>query len=251
MSFIVESNHIKVTNSAGQTIFDTGTPMPHIVQTINNTISVSFPDTGDVNVNAGFQQFGANAGVAQENPPSSAQNPYASPPRCNVVMDYRYYPPQVQEGVLWIRYYRNKVYASESTQTLTIGTVATGTNPDFILVNATANRTSAGSQKDFGTFVSAIPQGQNMIANGSTVLESSYDSTGTPWLNRIMSVYIDGNLIKVDFKHSNREYLGEYVYFIKRCNELPTVSTVVSYNPDNIASNWTISFKVFVGKFTV
>lgn len=221
MTFIIENNHIQVSTSTGQVIFDTNTPMPHIVQTLENSVNHTFNDSGD--------QLLYDHSIAVPNGCYLGNGYYT----------YRYY-----------RSFFNRVIASDQSTTYTLGSASTGVNPDFIIVSAAATRTYAGKQKDYGTFVSAIPaNNSNIIANGSTVLESAFDPSGDPWLSRIMSVYLSGNAIKVDFKHSNRDYYEQSRQERNACGNWPSSQYIV--RSDDTRSDWSVSFKIYIGKFTV
>jgi len=141
----------------------------------------------------------------------------------------------------------NTVSAKDHAATYTLGTVTSGTSPDFLLALMTATRTTAGAQHDMGTFTSAIPANK-IAANGSTVLESAFEPGGASWLSRIVSVYLDGDSVKAEFKHSNRQYVG--------WTDMGSASVCGLFPPDasaaasNTSSTWSIIFEVYVGKFT-
>lgn len=231
MSFIIENNHIQVSNSSGQVIFDTNTPMPHIVQILENNVNHSFADSGDQTIITNQLQV-PNSGTCSGWVYSCNWN------YCTWYYDW---------NPIYYRSFSNKVLAKNQSTTYTLGSTNSAINPDFIIVSASATRTKAGSQEDYGSFVSAIPSnGSSIIANGSTVLESAFDASGDPWLSRIMSVYISGNDIKVEFKHSNRDYHESQRRERSSCGGYP--NTVNSYDDTN--SNWTVNFKIYIGKFT-
>ena len=136
--------------------------------------------------------------------------------------------------------------AREHSQTYTLGTLASGTNPDFLLVLITGTRVRVGSQGDYGAFVSAIPAATTICGNGSTILEMSFRPDGEPWLSRIVSVFLQGNTVRAEFKHSNRQYTGETRHEAGSC-----FGGVSGFAPlDDTRSDWTISFTIFAGKFT-
>ena len=143
-------------------------------------------------------------------------------------------------------YERARVEAREHSQTYTLGTLPTGTNPDFLLVLISASRTRAGSQQDYGTFISAIPAGETICANGSTILETAFQPNGEPWLSRILSVVLEGDTVRAEFKHSNRAYTSSTVHRSQSCFTFPS-----GFAPlDNTRSDWTITFEIYAGKFT-
>lgn len=282
MSFTAENNVIRVTDTNGDVVFDTGTPMPHIAAVITNTITHVFPESSDSAVAVSFESISSIVsgcrdfscsfeyvcttntvcGFEQQcSPQYSCQYDYWSGGYtcgfvnvCNNV----YVCNQVQscgyENVCaWVdvQGYRtvgaNRVGALEDSSIYDIGAVPDGTNPDFLLVLMTANRTTAGGQADFGSFISAIPNGQKIAANGSTVLESAFIPGSAPWLSRIVSVYLSGNTVKAEFKHSNREYTSQLAFTSSEsCFGYPSPYS----NADNTSSTWVITFEVYVGKFT-
>jgi hypothetical protein len=141
---------------------------------------------------------------------------------------------------------RARVEAREHSQTYTLGTLPAGTNPDFLLVLITASRTRAGSQQDYGTFISAIPAGETICANGSTILETAFQPNGEPWLSRILSVVLEGDTVRAQFKHSNRAYTSSTVHGSTSCFFFPS-----GFAPlDDTRSDWTITFEIYAGKFT-
>jgi hypothetical protein len=143
-------------------------------------------------------------------------------------------------------YERARVEAREHSQTYTLGTLPAGTNPDFLLVLITASRTRAGSQQDYGTFISAIPAGETICANGSTILETAFQPNGEPWLSRILSVVLEGDAVRAEFKHSNRQYTSARSHYASSC-----FSFVSGFAPlDDTRSDWSVSFEVYAGKFT-
>lgn len=241
MSFTAENNVIRVTDTNGAVVFDTGTPMPHIAAVITNTITHTFPESSDSAVGVKFEPVSAFTSGCR-----SYQCNFEYVCDTNNVCGFQNVCDWVDvEGYRTIA--ANKVGALEHSQVYDIGSVSGGTNPDFLLVLMTANRTTAGGQADFGTFISAVPTGQKIAANGSTVLESAFILGGTPWLSRIVSVYLSGNTVKAEFKHSNREYTSQLALTSSEsCLGYPSPSA----NADNTSSTWVISFEVYVGKFT-
>lgn len=230
MTFQAQNNNITVTDTNGDVVFNTGTPMPHIVQTVTSNVTHQFPESGDqtffVTQFTWFNDFTCsyqylNYGV---NPPQ---------------WETRYHTKYVMRG-------GNRVLAKEDSQTYTLGTLTSGTNPDFLLARLNATRTVAGSQHDYGTFVSAIPSGQEIAANGSTILESAFRADGEPWLSRLVTVYLDGDAVKAEFKHSNRQYDGEETWDTSACQFPPSVYAP----PSNTSSTWSMAFNVYAGKFT-
>ena len=109
-----------------------------------------------------------------------------------------------------------------------------------------ATRTVTGTHQDYGDFVSAIPPGQKIAGNGSTVLETSFQPGGPPWLSRIVSVYLAGDSVQAEFKHSNRDYIAAKQWTTTSCAGPPN-----GYAPtDATSSTWNITFEIYAGKFT-
>ena len=136
--------------------------------------------------------------------------------------------------------------AREHVQTYALGSLPAGTNPDFLLVLITAARSQAGAQGDYGTFLSAIPAGETICANGSTLLETAFQPNGEPWLSRILSVFLEGDSVRAEFRHSNRRYTGAQTHVASSCWSYPS-----GFAPlDDTRSDWTVSFEIYAGKFT-
>lgn len=273
MTFEAQNNNIVVTDTNGDVVFDTGTPMPHIAQVITANIIHQFPESGDQTVATGFSYVPAGVSGCRD-----FQNVCGFEYVCNTQYvcnqeyqcNYDFSLGQTVCGFVqvcgfqnvcgneyvcnfeWVDvegfevYGANVVQALEHSQIYTLGTLGAGTNPDFALVLLTATRTVAGAQQDYGTFVSAIPSGQKIAGNGSTVLETAFQPGGQPWLSRIVSVYFDGDAVKAEFKHSNRQYQSGVGYATTSCFSFPPAYAP----PDNTASTWDITFEVYAGKFT-
>mgnify|MGYP001142191457 CR=1 FL=1 len=285
MSFIVENNNITVTNSLGDTVFNTETPMPHITDVITNTITHTFLDSGD---SVSYSVFWD---------PSSYSCPYtyftyytetnfsscyssSTIFSCCGFMDSSYCSPaygyeynfyygsyefvQTGQNCFCTTFYSsydsvteyedghyvtgvNTVSAKDTSDSYNIGQIAANTDPDFLLVLANFSRTSGGGTTDLGTFVCPIHQGASTAANGSTVLESAFNYSSDQWLSRILDVYIDGNTIKADFKHSNKSYTQLDSTSSFNCGPFPISPNVPS---SNTSSTFTVDFTIYVGKFT-
>jgi len=282
MSFSAENNVIQVKDTNGDVVFDTSTPMPHIAAVLVKNIVHQFPDSGDTPVTLETKTLSPNESSCRDYQcnqeyicnqeyvcrdvyrcrqeyvcnydPVSAQNVCGYETVCGYVEECKFENVCGYETVceyVDVEGYQtisgNRVSAFEHSQTYTIGSAPAGTNPDFILALMQANRTVAGSQSDFGAFISAIPNGQKITANGSTVLESAFIPGGAPWLSRIVSVFLDGNTVKAEFKHSNREYTTALTADISNaCYGFPPPDSP----PDNTRSTWDVTFEIYVGKFT-
>lgn len=222
MSFTAKDNNIKITNSSGTTVFDTSTPMPHITNTISTNITHTFPSSATY---------------------------------LNKYKNWCWYfggEPEYIKGSSFLGYYG--VLAKEHESIYNLATVDSNINPDFLLVQASAYRSTAGSVYKFGTFTTTIPQNTIISANGTTILEAGSRYPGVTWLIRIMSVYLEGNIIKCSFKHSNSTFgIAEYK---SDCGEYYNNVEVDTFPwPDfsspYTSSTWAISFTIYVGKFTL
>lgn len=212
MSFTALNNNIKITNSSGATVFDTSTPMPHITNTISTNITHIFP-ASDTFLNKTLYLFCSNTDR-------------------NKTYNQGYY------GVL----------AKEHESIYNIATVDSNINPNFLLVQASAYRSTAGSVYKYGTFTAVIPQNTIISVNGTTILESASSTAGT-WLSRIMSVYLEGNIIKCSFKHSNR--IRTITEYETPCVTNPSIYPWPDYSSPYTSSTWSINFTIYVGKFTI
>ena len=285
MTFEAQNNNIVVTDTNGAVVFDTGTPMPHIAQVVTANVIHQFPESGDQVVATDSYTISAIVSSCRDfqyvcNTEYVCEQVYVCgyEYQCNYeyVCEYNYATGRTECGYqqvcgnVYVCGYEqqcgyqqvcgnewvdvqgyetvggNKVLALEQTDTYTLGSVPAGTNPDFALVLMTATRTATGSHHEYGAFISAIPAGQQIAANGSTVLETAFQPGGQPWLSRIVSVFLDGDTVKAEFKHSNREYLGSGRWVNQSCFGYPSAYAP----PDNTASTWDITFEVYAGKFT-
>jgi hypothetical protein len=282
MSFEARDNVIRVTDTNGDVVFDTGTPMPHIAAMLTHSVTHTFAQSANTSVALGVNTVNAFASGCRnyrcsveyvcndvytcgyenqcgtqyvcEYDYSLGRNFCSYKYVCNNVYVCGYEERCGYENVCaWVDVEGyatssgNRVSALEHSQTYTLGTLPAGTNPDFLLVAMRANRTVAGSQSDFGTFVSAIPNGEMIAANGSTVLESAFIPGGAPWLSRIVSVFLEGDAVKAEFKHSNRQYTSvRATGYAESCFSYPSARAPA----DATSSTWEITFELYVGKFT-
>jgi len=274
MSLSIQNNNINVKNSSGETVFDTSTPMPHITNILTKTLTHTFPDATDDNIHTSrsysWDDFSCGSFSHDLVPYYSCTWNSSFDRVCDFAYNYYYHSYEYVCDYVWYSSYdcdttyswefnwnavssayatcSNRVNALDHSAIYDVGTVDANLNPDFILVQANLSRTTAGGQKDYGTFVTAIHQNEKLIANGSSVLESSFRNSGEPWLSRILNVYFDGNVVKAEFKHSNNSYQELSSTDNFECN---TYVTFCYSPPDNISSTWSANFTVYVGKFTV
>jgi hypothetical protein len=258
-TFEAVNNVIRVTDTDGSVTFDTGTPMPHIATTINAQVTHSFPKSGTSRTASYARLSGQGCQEYQQ----VCANRYSC--ANNYVCNYNYITFQYECGYVYqcgtsyscewewvntdsyVTYERSIVSALENETVHVLGTLPNDTNPDHLLVLISANRTLSGSQQDYGQFVSAIPTDQTIAANGGTILETTYQTNGEPWLSRIMNVYLSGNQILAQFKHSNRKYTSSTVHSNSSC-----LGYGNNFSPlDDTRSDWVVNFEIYVGKFTL
>jgi hypothetical protein len=272
-SFEAANNAIRIRDTNGAVIFDTGTPMPHIAEVITATISHSFAASATSRVGRGLGTVSAFVSGCRDyryictteyicrsvyvcrQEYRCTWNFSTSRNDCGFVTVCGWEQQCGFEQVCnwqWVdvegyeAYESARVEAREHSQSYTLGTLPSGTSPDFLLVLITATRTRAGAQGDYGSFVSAIPSGETICANGSTLLETAFQPNGEPWLSRILSVFLEGDSVRAEFKHSNRQYTGEQRHYASSCWSYPG-----NFAPlDDTRSDWTVSFEVYAGKFT-
>jgi hypothetical protein len=271
-TFEAANNVIRVRDTNGAVVFDTGTPMPHIAQVITTTLGHTFAASGTSRDRSTSNVFAFASGCRDNQYICRSEYVCRSVYVCRqeYKCTYDFWTQRTTCGFVttcgneqqcgyeqvcsfeWVdvegykTYEHARVEAREHSQTYTLGTLPAGTNPDFLLVLITASRTRAGSQQDYGTFISAIPAGETICANGSTILETAFQPNGEPWLSRILSVVLEGDTVRAEFKHSNRAYTSSTVHRSQSCFTFPS-----GFAPlDDTRSDWTITFEIYAGKFT-
>ena len=271
-TFEAVNNVIRVRDTNGAVVFDTGTPMPHIAQVITTTLGHTFAASGTSRDRSTSNVFAFASGCRDNQyicrseyvcrsvyvcrqEYQCTRDPWTQQTTCRYVTvcgNEQQCGFELVCGFEWVdvegyeAYERARVEAREHSQTYTLGTLLAGTNPDFLLVLISASRTRAGSQQDYGTFISAIPAGETICANGSTLLETAFQPNGEPWLSRILSVVLESDTVRAEFKHSNRAYTSSTVHRSSSCFAFPS-----GFAPlDDTRSDWTITFEIYAGKFT-
>ena len=271
-TFEAVNNVIRVRDTNGAVVFDTGTPMPHIAQVITTTLSHTFAASGTSRDRSIGYVSAPFSGCREYQYICRTEYVCRSVYRCRqeYKCTYNYSTSRNECGYVTVcgneqecgyeqvcsgefvdveGYEANEVAlvaAREHSQTYTLGTLPAGTNPDFLLVLISASRTRTGSQQDYGTFISAIPAGETICANGSTILETAFQPNGEPWLSRILSVVLEGDTVRAEFKHSNRAYTSSTAHRSQSCFTFPS-----GFAPlDDTRSDWTITFEIYAGKFT-
>lgn len=229
-------------------MLDTNTPMPHILQVATASASVTFPNTTH-QVSHNHQTYPVT--IQEED--CSLQN----------VCERDWFTGQETCTLKWVctpvnRTYYDHVCGQSTTynalnweQTNNLLTVVNGIQADFVQVRVEASRSVAGGDNNYGTFVAVLPPGQ-FLSQGSTLLESAFIPGGASWLRRIMSVYVEGGVVKVKFKHSNRGKSNHGAHFI---NYPRSASFLFPFCGDavgvtNISSKFDFTFYISVGKFT-
>jgi hypothetical protein len=271
-TFEAVNNVIRVRDTNGAVVFDTGTPMPHIAQVITTSLGHTFAASGTSRDRSTSNVFAFASGCRDNQyicrseyvcrsvyvcrqEYQCTRDPWTQQTTCRYVTvcgNEQQCGFELVCGFEWVdvegyeAYERARVEAREHSQTYTLGTLPAGTNPDFLLVLISASRTRAGSQQDYGTFISAIPAGETICANGSTLLETAFQPNGEPWLSRILSVVLESDTVRAEFKHSNRAYTSSTVHRSSSCFAFPS-----GFAPlDDTRSDWTITFEIYAGKFT-
>jgi hypothetical protein len=271
-TFEAVNNVIRVRDTNGAVVFDTGTPMPHIAQVITTSLGHTFAASGTSRDRSTSNVFAFASGCRDNQyicrseyvcrsvyvcrqEYQCTRDPWTQQTTCRYVTvcgNEQQCGFELVCGFEWVdvegyeAYERARVEAREHSQTYTLGTLPAGTNPDFLLVLISASRTRTGSQQDYGTFISAIPAGETICANGSTILETAFQPNGEPWLSRILSVVLESDTVRAEFKHSNRAYTSSTVHRSSSCFAFPS-----GFAPlDDTRSDWTITFEIYAGKFT-
>jgi hypothetical protein len=275
LSFFASNNRIHITNAAGETVFDTDKPMPHVIQRIQKSISVTFP-----------------------NIPSSWRNvmiPIGPTPMCRrrefqwvcrqewVCRTEQQCTLKMVNGVLqqvcepvqrcgyeqvcgneWVdidgdgyQYHSKYTYSPvEWSQVVEIGPVVDGLDADFLLVNAVAARTAQGALFDTGPVPCGLPLGQTFVANNSSIIETASDvANGQPWMTRIMSIYVENGIIKAQFKHSNRGFEARSKWdgglYCEGMSDTPPIAPGAPGSSPSVASAYNFNLDIVVGKFTI
>lgn len=140
-----------------------------------------------------------------------------------------------------VSYYRWSVDAEEYSSTTNIGTLPTdedgnAIDVDFITVQATGVRTTAGKDPRFNQALPTTVPSKTFSFQGSVLLESSGKANGNSWFRRIMSVYPSGNNLKLKVQESVATLVrGAYDSSFPHINDT--------------RSTYSFNFKVFFGKF--
>lgn len=253
MSFYASNDRIYITNSSGKVIFDTNKPMPHIIQTVSATVSVTFPEI-PVTIKRGMTNIGPSMMCARDE--YQCKNEYVcnwDPMLGQYVCGYEWVCNWV--AVPYDRYLVWDVFdykALEWEKTHEIATIENGLEADFLLVKAVATRTLQGELADIGGLPCGLPLGQTFVANNTSIIECMSDiRDGSPWMTRIMSVFVEGGKVKVQFKHSNRAFESVSAWDYMECSWIgfPPVAPGMPPPPKG-KSAFTFDLNIVIGKFT-
>lgn len=271
MSFYAANDRIHVTDAAGKTIFDTNKPMPHMLQQVDVSTSVTFPNVG--------VSYWTNDYVVQPQSVHCARQEYVYSCQQEYVCGYetqcgwvnnQYVCEQVYvcswQNVckdrlttvyydLWRRDQGFDYAALEWETTHVLANITGGVEADFLLVKCSVSRTAAGQiAGDIGTIPCGVPTGVWMVANGSSILENACTlNNGQPSMTRLMSVFVENGQIKVTFKHSSRAFRVYTRWQGDACaySNFPTFVGGIPQSPPPTASSYQFTFSILVGKFTI
>jgi len=265
MSFYASNDRIWLKNTEGKVIFDTDKPMPHIIQEVTANVSVTFPAVGvsvkrvwwvtpkSIRCSALEQVCGFERVCGYERECMNIGGTITCQDvwRCHDEYVCRWETVYHDEGHIEETFSYTE---GEWEQTFNIANVVGGLNADFLLVNAMATRTKRGELADVGPLPCGLPLGQWFIANNTSIVECSSDiRNGNPWMTRIMSVFVEGGKIKVQFKQSNRSFESVSRWQNSACSlfgwDIP--SPPGRPPPPGGESRYTFQLKIQVGKFTI
>jgi len=281
MSFELINNNIKITDSSGDTVFDTDTPMPHIIH--QASVGVNTPAwNAPLSTNGSYG--GTNWSTSPPITPSSQGHTFP------IVNEYSmFYASNVADSVnyacysQWVHrwFFSTCLEPLEATTSKLIATIPTaGLNADFVLVQGKLARLSvwnglggvdAPQQDDYGIFQSGIPDivtttssgvttgtyAGSMSLNGTTLLETVFTGQGEQWLTRTLDIrYVPatataGGSVYADWKHSNSRWESDKQVALQGgCNStVPSAAYVLS--SISTVSVWDAYYEVFFGKFTL
>ncbi|MDV2968722.1 hypothetical protein RZ532_22290 [Nitratireductor aquimarinus] len=265
MSFQASNNRIFMTNAQGKVIFDTNKPMPHIIHSVNGTVGVAFPKIPCTYYD-GAQNYGPSIVCERSEYQCNTEwvcrtewewvyenDQWVSKPveKCGWEQVCSWEPVRYDE---WRHWQGFDYEASDWQLTRSLGPVPEGLNADFLIVHATATRTRHGALADMGALPCGLPLGKPFLANNSSIIECMSDiRNGTPWMTRVMSVFVENGEIKVQFKHSNRgfravsQWDGLYCSF----DNIPPRIGGIPETPPQGDSAFNFNLSVRLGMFTI
>lgn len=107
---------------------------------------------------------------------------------------------------------------------------------DFVIVQATGSRTTAGKDPRFNQALPTTVPSKTFSFQGSVLLESSGKANGNSWFRRIMSVYPSGSQLKLKIQESVAQLMRGTTD-----DGFPHISST--------RSTYNFNFKIFFGKF--
>lgn len=251
MSFYASNNRIRVTK-AGETVFDTAQPMPHIVERKYVSCSVTFP-----NAPSSYRIRSVNLGQTAlcqrlEQQYSCEQQYVCGIDGCKWETVCGWKPVWVNDD-LWQDIQGFNYSAVEWSTLVDLGAITGGIEADFILANCVASRTQQGTLIDVGAIPCGLPLGSWFMANNSSIIESGGDvGDGQPFLTRVMSLFVQNGHVYVEFKHSNRAFSSRSEWGATRCATygVPPFIGDIPRSPPSAVSAYNFTFDLVVGKFT-
>jgi hypothetical protein len=107
---------------------------------------------------------------------------------------------------------------------------------DFVIVQATGSRTTAGKDPRFNQAMPTTVPSKTFSFQGSVLLESSGKANGNSWFRRIMSVYPSGSQLKLKIQESVAQLMRGTTD-----DGFPHIN--------DTRSTYNFNFKIFFGKF--
>lgn len=164
-------------------------------------------------------------------------------------MEREYTPAFYQYGYEWVydacgtyeTWYFYNVDAEEYASTVNLVNLpadedGNAVDVDFVIVQATGSRTTAGKDPRFNQALPTTVPTKTFSFQGSVLLESSGKANGDSWLRRIMSVYPSGGKLKLKIQES-----AAYLARGGVNSGFPHIS--------ESRSTYSFNFKVFFGRF--
>ena len=272
MSFELSNNNLVIKNSSNDVIFNTDTPMPHIISWGTVGLSDSTLYGHEFNITGSDIYF---IGI----PSGTNSTINCGPITINGVYHPFYY--ESVEGTSWSR----AALPVETTTSKFIAAIdQAGVDADFILVNGGLRRMSDYNgqlvqygipdqpyQSDYGVINTTLPPQVVTVANntvsttytgtvnlsGTTLLETVFTGQGEQWLTRTLDIrYVpatatSGGSVYADWKHSNSRWESDKQVALQGgCNStVPSAAYVLS--SISTVSVWDAYYEVFFGKFTL
>jgi len=277
MSFELSNNNLVIKNSSNDVIFNTDTPMPHIIS--HGTVGLS-------DATAYGHEFNIpNSHIYFTGIPSGTTTLVNCP-----FTDFNGYHPNNSvsvEGTSWSR----AALPHETTSVKFIAAIdQVGVDADFVLINGGLRRLSDYNgqlvqygiadrpfQSDYGVINTTLPPQVVTVANntvstaysgavnlsGTTLLETAFTANGEQWFTRTLTLRYQaatanqGGSIYADWTHSSNGWESDQqeVSFGTCENRTNTSSTpaadVFVTSSESFFSKWGAYFTVYFGKFTI